>query len=198
MKTRTLGVDVITPREGYYLTQKNVDEGSRSFSEEVWLSTYDSADNWIEVDQDFKDAWEAEHPTDQIPRTLSQMKNVKCMELDNFDKSPEVNIFTVNGTDLWIDQKTRAAILNRLQAEEMIGKTETTLWSTNNYNLTVNIEKCRNMIYQLELYASQCYDVTERHRSNINSLTTKEEVDNYDFKTGYPEKLVFNSEESQS
>lgn len=35
------------------------------------------------------------------------------------------------------------------------------------------------------------YNVTEEHKAAVNTLTTIEEVDAYDYKTGYPEKLSF-------
>ena len=47
------------------------------------------------------------------------------------------------------------------------------------------------MLSALEVYALQCYNVTEEHKAAVNALTTIEEVDAYDYKTGYPEKLSF-------
>jgi len=38
---------------------------------------------------------------------------------------------------------------------------------------------------------SACYDNTQRHLGNVETLTTKEEVDVYDYTTGYPEKITF-------
>jgi hypothetical protein len=49
------------------------------------------------------------------------------------------------------------------------------------------------MLYALEKYASQCYDNTNRHLAEIKKLTSVEEIDNYDYSTGYPEKLKFNN-----
>lgn len=45
----------------------------------------------------------------------------------------------------------------------------------------------------IELYASACYDVTQMHLAAINGLTSVEEVKNYDYLAGYPEKLRFES-----
>lgn len=47
------------------------------------------------------------------------------------------------------------------------------------------------MLYALEIYASQCYDNTQWHLANINTLTTIEELEAYDYTSGYPEKLRF-------
>ena len=48
------------------------------------------------------------------------------------------------------------------------------------------------MLYALEVYASECYDVTARHEANIAELDNIEMVDAYDYTVGYPQKLVFN------
>jgi hypothetical protein len=47
------------------------------------------------------------------------------------------------------------------------------------------------MLYALEVYASECYDNTQLHLSNIDKLETLEEIAEYDYKVGYPKKLQF-------
>jgi hypothetical protein len=48
------------------------------------------------------------------------------------------------------------------------------------------------MLNAIEVYASKCYDQTQYHLSEVNKLTSIEEIRNYDYKVGYPEKLQFN------
>mgnify|MGYP007108811444 FL=1 len=45
------------------------------------------------------------------------------------------------------------------------------------------------LINMVSAYADQCFDVTEGHKSDVNDLTTKEEIQNYDYTVGYPEKI---------
>jgi hypothetical protein len=47
------------------------------------------------------------------------------------------------------------------------------------------------MLMAIELYASQCYDNTQRHLAAVDALESKEEIDAYDYRVGYPEKLEF-------
>ena len=47
------------------------------------------------------------------------------------------------------------------------------------------------MLQQIELYALMCYNTTQGHINAINQLETKEEIEVYNFKTGYPGKLNF-------
>jgi hypothetical protein len=47
------------------------------------------------------------------------------------------------------------------------------------------------MLGAVEVYASDALNVTEQHKAAINSLSSIEEVEAYDFTVGYPEKLIF-------
>lgn len=47
------------------------------------------------------------------------------------------------------------------------------------------------MLYALEVYASQCYDNTQRHLFDVTTLTSLEEIKTYDYTLGYPNKLKF-------
>ena len=43
----------------------------------------------------------------------------------------------------------------------------------------------------IEKYASECYDNTQMHIANVKAIEDMEELKNYDYRTGYPEKLRF-------
>lgn len=47
------------------------------------------------------------------------------------------------------------------------------------------------MLHAIEKYACKCYDNTQMHIGVVNNLTTIEDIKNYDYRTGYPEKLRF-------
>jgi hypothetical protein len=47
------------------------------------------------------------------------------------------------------------------------------------------------MLLAIELYASACYDNTQAHISTVMNLENIEEVNSYDYTSGYPEKLRF-------
>jgi hypothetical protein len=47
------------------------------------------------------------------------------------------------------------------------------------------------MLYTIEIYASKCYDNTQKHLAEIQKIETLEELKNYDYKSGYPEYLRF-------
>ena len=71
-----------------------------------------------------------------------------------------------------------------------MGKTDTVLW----YDATkyiIPISDALSMLNEIEMYALNCYNVTQSHIAAVRSLQTIKEVENYNFKVGYPEKLNF-------
>ena len=71
-----------------------------------------------------------------------------------------------------------------------MGKTETTLWyGANQYSLPIGM--AMQMLLAIEVYASECYDNTQRHIAAVDLLESKEEIESYDYRVGYPNKLEF-------
>lgn len=121
---------------------------------------------------------------------LERTKVRKSAELTAYDKSEAVNLFYISDMPVWLDKETRVGLKLRFEAELAQGNENTSLWYSG-LQFPLPLSSAMQMLYALELYASACYDNTERHRANINALTTIEEVEAYDFTTFYPEKLRF-------
>lgn len=132
--------------------------------------------------------YEAHQPTEE--EIFQREKQHKLDEIQHYDKSSEVNNFYMQGESMWLDFEKRSRLLLRFQAETAKGNENTTLWGNGKeYNLPLSV--AIQMLYELETYASMCYDNTQRHIANVNSLETIEEVSYYDHTTGYPDKLRF-------
>ena len=58
-------------------------------------------------------------------------------------------------------------------------------------SIELNCELLLQMLAALEVYAIDCYNVTTDHLFNIKKIETLEELHQYDYRVGYPEKLVF-------
>lgn len=121
---------------------------------------------------------------------LALCKKVKVAEVERYDKSEQVNGLYLAGQHCWLDKATRVGLANSIAIEKSAGKTETTLY-LNGTALTIGIEKAQQMLAALELYALDCYRVTEQHKIAIAGLTAIEEAENYDCTQGYPEKIHF-------
>lgn len=122
--------------------------------------------------------------------TIEETRAQKLDELRLFDSSEAVNQFSINGVFGWLNKNTRVGLMNSISIERETGRSETSIW-LGDTQFILSIEKAVNMLQQLELYALACYDTTQRHINAINQLETKEEIEAYNFKTGYPGKLNF-------
>lgn len=121
---------------------------------------------------------------------LTVAKEKKMAEIAAYDSSSAVNSFTINDIEVWLDKETRAGLKLRFEAEMVMGKTETTLWYEG-IQFKLTLEQAIQMLYAIEVYASTCYDNTQRHYSLISISEDLDYVINYDYTTGYPEKLKF-------
>ena len=121
---------------------------------------------------------------------LDWAKRYKIKQITEYDTSPEVNSFFLNGVQVWLDKSTRVGLMNSLNIEKNAGKEESTLWF-NNICITINCDAAIQMLSALELYALNCYNVTAEHKVAVEGLTTLEQALNYDYTVGYPDKLNF-------
>ena len=167
----------------------------------------DYVDNkWVRL-SDEQVTFHEEHPTATVKevwnmqmtpapqRSLEQAKREKISQIEDYDRSDNVNGFTVvlptgGEMETWIDRETRADYKNSLDAAELLGRTEVTP-VFNGMALTIPVSMAKMALAQIQLYANQCYNVTEQHKAAVNALTTVADVDAYDNETGYPQKLSF-------
>lgn len=130
--------------------------------------------------------------------TISWTKNLEGTrqrildKIESFDTSDAVNEFVINGIGMWLDgdterPKLRGAVQTYLDKElgdyplcvEGVGV------------IPVAPTKLLSMLADIEVYAIECFTKTFEHKEAVNALTTCEELANYDYTTGYPEKLHF-------
>lgn len=114
----------------------------------------------------------------------------KKRDIEHYDSSNEVNQFSIQGMPVWLDKATRAGLMLRFQSEEAVGKETTTLWY-GSHQFELSLKDAKGMLYHIEVYASQCYDNTQKHLAEVDKLTTIEDVEAYDYRSGYPNKLEF-------
>lgn len=147
------------------------------------------ADGWEEyvapvVEQ--REVSEEQKAKAALVRARHKLRN----KIQQYDSSSEVNCFHMQGQQMWLDKATRAGLMLRFQSEIAAGREKTTLWyDGKHYELPLSV--AMQMLYAIELYASQCYDVTQAHLAAIQELQTIEEIESYDYTQGYPAKLEF-------
>ena len=120
--------------------------------------------------------------------TLEKAKKEKLAAILAYDTSSDVNGFMLNGNKVWLDKETRVGLMNSTQITRDMGQDTTTLWF-DGYKLEVRCDMAIMLLSSLEMYALECFNVTAAHQKAVSELTTIEEVEAYDYKTGYPKQL---------
>ena len=119
---------------------------------------------------------------------LEQAKSDKIAEIAAYDTSSSVNGFMLNGLLVWLDKATRVGLMNSTTIAKAAGQKTTTLW-LGGIKLVVDCDKAIQLLSALEMYALECFNVTASHKQAVSELTTIEEVEAYDYKSGYPKML---------
>ena len=120
--------------------------------------------------------------------TLEKAKKEKLAAILAYDTSSDVNGFMLNGNKVWLDKGTRVGLMNSIQITRDMGQDTTTLWF-DGYKLEVRCDMAIMLLSSLEMYALECFNVTAAHKKAVSELTTIEEVEAYDHKSGYPKML---------
>ena len=120
--------------------------------------------------------------------TLEKAKKEKLAAILAYDISSDVNGFMLNGNKVWLDKETRVGLMNSTQITRDMGQDTTTMWF-DGYKLEVRCDMAIMLLSSLEMYALECFNVTAAHKKAVSELTTIEEVEAYDYKTGYPKQL---------
>ena len=139
-----------------------------------------------------KEVWDMEM-FPEPERTIEEAKREKIKEIEMYDQSEEVNSFTIGNLSMWLTVSERQQIATQISSNEAIGRETMTRWFEGQ-EFTFPIAAWKQMLVALEVYAGDALNVTEAHKAAVNALDNVEDVDNYDYMTGYPEKLHFNVE----
>lgn len=135
---------------------------------------------------------------DSIPDPeLQEAIAAKLQAIADYDTSTAVNSFTLNGADVCLTRRHVWMLMNSTTIEKAAGNETTTLWFAIGgveTEIVVACDAAIQMLSALKMYALECYNRTAQHKAAVAKLTTKEEVEAYDFTTGYPEKLTFDTQ----
>lgn len=125
-------------------------------------------------------------PTEE--ELLKQAIDSKVDEIKEYDKSPAVNSFKLNGMDAWINREDRIGTSRAIQLDKENGQTESEIW-LNGICLNVNCDMALEMLGKVGFYAYKAYNRTQAHIHAVRELKSIEGVQKYDYTQGYPEKL---------
>ena len=148
-------------------------------------------DDWYEIVETEDEREERERrEAEELERLTKTSREQKTAEIERYDKSNAVNTFIFAGQRMWFDKNERSAIRHGVESCEESGMETYSIWyGGNEYTLPTNV--CKQMLNAVELYAIRCFDTTERHKANVATLGTIEEIENYNYREGYPEQINF-------
>lgn len=121
---------------------------------------------------------------------LAAAKAEKITQIEMYDSSDAVEQFTINDTPMWLGHELRQQIRTSADAYEAMGYENMTK-VFNGMEFTFSVTQWRQMLNALEIYAAEALNTTERHKNTVMAMTRRKDVEDYDYTTGYPEKLTF-------
>lgn len=197
--------------ESYVYIKQSIAKHFVDFAEPLKEEEYDNigitwddylANKWVRLDDEQKEFLET-HPTASVKEVwdmemsqpsqnqLAKAKRELERRIDRYDKSNEVNGFTVNNTiEGWFTPEERSDYRSSIDAAKTLN-IETLSFYVGDIPLTVTTQQADYMLAQIQLYANACFMVTKQHKITVKGLTTIEEVNAYDYTIGYPDKLNF-------
>jgi hypothetical protein len=122
-------------------------------------------------------------------RSLERAKAEKLNAIDMYDSSEAVNGFSFNGTGTWIPVTERSYLKGAIEASKVKGVPTIEVPLLGQF-FTLPVATVESLLAGIELYAYSASIQTAKHKAAVSGLSTIEEVDGYDFTTGYPEKVT--------
>ena len=102
-----------------------------------------------------------------------------------YDSSEDVNSFLIGDKSFWLDKATRVGLMHLANCSS-----EDLQLVLGDQVMTFPVNFAKDFLARLEVYASKCYLQTQKHLINVKELHTIEDILNYDYTTGYPEKIT--------
>ena len=119
--------------------------------------------------------------------------NAKVSEIKAYDSSDAVNSFSLNGFPAWINREDRIGTRRAIELDIANGQTNSEIW-LNGFKLVVNSQLALRLLDAVGHYAYKAYNVTQEHIAAVKELQSVEAVNAYDYKKGYPDKLVLKTQ----
>lgn len=145
------------------------------------VDEYDFTANYPDIiNFDIDTRTDAEKLADTIAEKISELTtysdNLKC--------------FIINDKNVTLSSESQNNLRNIIDSEISLGDTELTEWF-DGVSYTYTLEEWDRYLSQYEIYLHNVNNVMEHHKVNIRALTTIDDVNNYDYTTGYPTQLSF-------
>lgn len=177
VKSATMSAYNLYDDEAYATFQSQIAARYRTDSNDSDVRQYDEFTKWV------RNSLECDE--------LETAREKKLSEIDMYDKSKAVEEFYLNEIGMWYKADKRTTIRNLVESSMKEGRDEVTLWTEQEpiIPLTIPCNLALDLLAKLEVYAGDALAVTQKKKSEVQALTSIEEIEKYDITSGYPEKL---------
>ena len=129
-------------------------------------------------------------------KALVLAKKAKIAEIAAYDTSDKVNGFILNGMLIpWSKNdpnspnvEKRMGLRQNIADKVALGEKNIAIW-LKGMSFTMPCAQAEVLMRSIENYAYECFNVTASHKQAVSELTTIEEVEAYEYKSGYPRML---------
>jgi len=130
-----------------------------------------------------------EDKTELYAAYLNLCKKVAKANISAYAASENVAQFEVKGHKDWFSDTTRNSIKASVTCEKNAGRSTTKIY-IGGTEIEMACDDALTLIDRLELYAKDCFVVTEQHKTTVEDMSVIEDVEQYDYTQGYPAKVV--------
>lgn len=159
----------------------------------LWVKLSDEQSEYhrLHPDASVEEVWMMGDTDTATIRTIEEAKADLKKSIEMYDKSTAVNSFVVNGSmQSWLSVEERLNYKQSVEAARLLGE-DTLDFMMDGVVFTVTVHAAELMLAHIQRYADKCFMVTALHHKAVDGLVTMEEIGNYDYRSGYPEKLKF-------
>ena len=182
------GVVKIATEDGYWLLS------GHTFSKELYSRVDSTFLDYTIVTSEEKN--KAENSSKYEGKTLEEAKEICLNEITAYDTSSSVNGFILNGMLIpWSKNdpnspnvEKRMGLRQNIADKVALGEKNISIW-LKGMSFTMPCAQAEVLMRSIENYAYECFNVTASHKQAVSELTTIEEVEAYDYKSGYPKML---------
>lgn len=121
---------------------------------------------------------------------LEAARQLCLQQIAAYDQSAHVNTFYLHGKPRWLDRELRQSLAYSVKAWQASEGDTFDIWFGTQCE-SLPCDEALDMLTRLEIYAKQTQGTTARHRAEAASLTTMQQLIDYDFTQGYPNLLHF-------
>ena len=133
--------------------------------------------------------------TEEEKQELEYIRNLKIQQINTFSDQGYINFFIYKGIKLSLNYDERSRLKDSIEAYKLLNiPTMTKIFKGNkiDFNIKEDYNKLVYMLSALEVYYSECWNITHLHLSQVKNIQDFEQLYHFNIEADYPKPLNFN------